>query len=702
MDVNIPGYTIIREINKGGMATIYLATQHNLARQVALKVMSPQLASDPAFGERFLREARIVASLNHHNIVPVYDVGHCQDYHYLSMEYLPGGDLKGHIKNGIDPDLALRILYEILGALIYVHSKSYIHRDIKPENILFREDQTAVLTDFGIAKLVDSSGVGMTSNGMIVGSPRYMSPEQVKTEPIDFRTDLYSLGAVLYETLTGRQLYYAESPIGVAFKHISEPIPGLPARFALLQPVLEKLLAKDPADRYQSAMDAAFALKPFLLTPCEHWAEALSPPLVPGNEEHRNTRKRIGLMPAIDALVLYCAGPVAAEKSPATSALTLVGAEASAALFQAPAKICEEKPRPPKIETALYGGAVFAVAIVASLLFSHSNPRLIEAVQAENAITRPPMTMPDASAYPLALAIAPKPLAESVEPAPENAAQAVPATPEPIRQLLSEADDALRQYRLMQPPELSAYNKFVRILALDAGNLAARNGLDEIVERYMTLGQRALLNEDVKKAQQYFYRARLILTRHPTGTEILQRTRATQTDIADTGLGLASQALAREEIDRAQHYVDLASSIVTGYRLNTKTSRLAKNMQDTLNQIRARQAKTNARNHVEKWKRVLLESRSLSVDDLAQAHSSYMLLARKYPDESDTNAARDIYANAFFLSGKKHFKHNAMAASKRLISMGLEISPDDENLQDLNARWERKMAGKETFIDRFY
>ncbi|HAU15716.1 MAG TPA: serine/threonine protein kinase, partial [Gammaproteobacteria bacterium] len=189
MDVVIPGYEIVKEIGKGGMATVYVAVQNSFDRQVALKIMARHLTGDDVFSERFFREARIIASLNHRNIVPVFDVGRAGDHHYLSMEYLPGGDLKQRLKQGMRADEALHVIYEIAMALSYAHSKSYIHRDIKPENILFREDNTVVLTDFGIAKALDTSDCNMTSTGMIVGSPHYMSPEQALARDIDTRSD---------------------------------------------------------------------------------------------------------------------------------------------------------------------------------------------------------------------------------------------------------------------------------------------------------------------------------------------------------------------------------------------------------------------------------------------------------------------------------------------------------------------------------
>lgn len=257
----IPGYRIESRLGQGGMATVYLAIQQSFEREVALKVMSPMLNSDPSFAERFKREARIVAQLNHASIVPVFDVGEHQFYHYLSMEYLPAGDLKSRILDGErDPDLALRVCMALSAALEIAHRKGYVHRDIKPENILFREDGTPVLTDFGIARALDS-GRSMTLAGMLVGTPDYMSPEQVKGLELDGRSDLYSVGIVFYEILTGSVPFKADSSLSVALKQVGEPLPPLPPEYAEYQEFLDCLTAKDREERFASGAEVVRALR---------------------------------------------------------------------------------------------------------------------------------------------------------------------------------------------------------------------------------------------------------------------------------------------------------------------------------------------------------------------------------------------------------------------------------------------------------
>ncbi|MCV6614701.1 MAG: serine/threonine protein kinase, partial [Cellvibrionaceae bacterium] len=252
--MQIPGYQIIRKISQGGMSSVYLAIQQSIGREVALKVISPALAQDQVFNERFNREANIIGQLSHPNIVAVYDIGSYRQLAYIAMDYLPGGSLSQRLCKGISSLEALRILKQLAAALAHAHSRGYIHRDIKPENILFRSDDTAVLTDFGVAKAVNHN-LGMTNAGTVLGTPYYMSPEQAKGQPCDGRSDLYSLGVVFYEMLTAQLPYHAEEAVAIAIKHLTAPIPQLPAQYKLYQDLLERLLAKSPQDRVQSGAE---------------------------------------------------------------------------------------------------------------------------------------------------------------------------------------------------------------------------------------------------------------------------------------------------------------------------------------------------------------------------------------------------------------------------------------------------------------
>jgi serine/threonine-protein kinase PpkA len=257
---NIPGFRTLRQLGRGGMATVYLAMQESVEREVALKIMAPQLSADPSFGERFLREARIAAKLHHRHVVSIFDVGVHNGFHYCTMEYLPGGPV---MRRGAPPlalKPALRCIREISLALHYAQEKGFIHRDVKPDNILLREDGTCVLGDFGIARAAES-GTIMTKTGAVVGTPHYMSPEQLRGRAIDGRADLYSLGVVFFQLITGRVPYEASDSLAVGIMHMTAPLPQMPQEYRILQPVLDRMLAKEPGDRFQTGgeIDAALA-----------------------------------------------------------------------------------------------------------------------------------------------------------------------------------------------------------------------------------------------------------------------------------------------------------------------------------------------------------------------------------------------------------------------------------------------------------
>ncbi|TDR43074.1 serine/threonine protein kinase [Tahibacter aquaticus] len=258
--IDIPGYRVVRPLGRGGMATVYLALQESVDREVALKVMSPTLLADPTYGERFLREARIAARLHHPHVVGIHDVGRHGDYFYIAMEYIAGGPVLHDDGKARDVPFTLRVVREIAKALGYANSKSFVHRDVKPDNILLREDGSSALTDFGIARANDSA-TRMTRTGAVVGTPHYMSPEQARGRGLDGRSDLYSLGIVMYELLAGRVPYHAEDSLAVGIMHITQPVPLLPVEYKALQPTLDLLLAKEPEQRFQDGNAVATAIE---------------------------------------------------------------------------------------------------------------------------------------------------------------------------------------------------------------------------------------------------------------------------------------------------------------------------------------------------------------------------------------------------------------------------------------------------------
>lgn len=246
----IPGYKVLKKINEGGMATVYLAIQLSVGREVALKIMSPELSADPKYSNLFYKEANIVGTLSHPNIVSIYDVGKDNEGHnYIAMDYLPGASFKERINNGLSISEVLRITKEIASALDHMHDRGYVHLDLKPDNILFRSDGAAVLLDFGIAMTM-SAAQKANSSGSVAGTPQYMSPEQAQGKPLDGRSDIYSLGIMFHEMLTGEPPYNAHDAVQIAVKHMTAPLPSLPVQFKMFQPLLNKMIAKKTESRF--------------------------------------------------------------------------------------------------------------------------------------------------------------------------------------------------------------------------------------------------------------------------------------------------------------------------------------------------------------------------------------------------------------------------------------------------------------------
>ncbi len=266
VDIHIPGYKIIRPIGEGGMASVFLAVQTSLEREVALKVMSPALAANAEFASRFLIEGKITGRLQHPNLVTVYDIGSHNGVYYLAVEYIPGGTLKERLaEGGLSVAEMLDITSDIALGLDFAHQKGFVHRDVKPGNILFRDDGRVVLADFGIAKAMDGSN-SSTMAGASVGTPNYMSPEQARGETVNGRSDLYSLGTVLFEMLAGHPPYRGGDPFAVALMHVTHPVPQLPAPHEWLQPLITTLMAKDPAERFSSGAATVEAIHRLLAT----------------------------------------------------------------------------------------------------------------------------------------------------------------------------------------------------------------------------------------------------------------------------------------------------------------------------------------------------------------------------------------------------------------------------------------------------
>jgi len=253
---NLGPFRILGPLGRGGMASVYKAFEPGLERSVAVKVLPPEYLHDPTFAERFRREAQVIARLEHPHIIPIYAYGIDQGMPWMSMRLLSGGSLSSRLKSGgrLPHARSLEILRGVASALDYAHAAGVIHRDVKPQNILIDEHEHVYLADFGIAKMVEGAP-GLTQTGMITGTPQYMAPEQALGSALDHRADIYSLGVVAYECLTGRVPFTADTPLAVLMKHVRDPIP-LPPVSEVPEPlarVLLKALAKAPGDRWPTA-----------------------------------------------------------------------------------------------------------------------------------------------------------------------------------------------------------------------------------------------------------------------------------------------------------------------------------------------------------------------------------------------------------------------------------------------------------------
>lgn len=446
--MKIPGYQIQREIGHGGMATVYQAVQTSLERAVALKVMAPALATDTTFGKRFQKEAKTVASLTHPNILAIHDIGAIGPYNYIAMELVSGGDLKQHIHKGISTVRSLQVIKQVAAALDYAHRQGFVHRDIKPENILFRDDGTAVLTDFGIAKSVDSN-TQMTVANMSIGTPRYMSPEQAQGKSgLDGRSDLYSLGVVLFESLTGKAPFDAETPVGIALKHVQAAIPKLPESLSKYQPLIDRLMAKNPADRYITGSE--------LIDHIEMIQDGKKLPRLAASNRRTSETKVGGLTWLALALILIAvAGVYFANQKLMVAVAPAPTATDERQRFSVPAASDRKTTKTAEIE----------------------KPQDRIPVPPPKQITAPP---PQKTEMPV-----------------------TDQQQETIRKILAAAERDLAAMRLASPEGNNAAEKYRSVLALDPGNAAVQKGLNKLVGKYLMLCEEAISSLSFDKANGY-------------------------------------------------------------------------------------------------------------------------------------------------------------------------------------------------------
>jgi serine/threonine protein kinase len=425
------------------MATVYLAVQQSLDREVVLKTLDTTNDESGDFFERFLKEGRIVASLRHPHIVTIFDIGTADEVVYISMEYVDGGDLRAKIENRLAPVRALDLVSKIAQALAYAHKNDIIHRDVKPANILFHSDGTPLLSDFGIAKeqKVDNE---LTSTGTILGSPFYMSPEQAEGLTVDGRTDIYSLGVIFYEMLTGEKPYEGDSAIKVIMKHIQSPVPTLPPQLDQFQPLLNRMMAKNREERVATAGE-----------------------LVEEVEELRakvEGKKGRGTM-TLHALKL----PLTATSRHRRDAIIGKSTKSRRMLILA------------AIMLAVLGG-------LGGYIYAQINkpPALL--------VRNPPPPPPPTHIGGNAGTGAP------VSTIGNGSAVDKQATSRALEWL---ARNSLRQDRLMTPPADNAHYYFSRLLDLNPDNEAAKRGFSAIAERFVVLAEEEFSRKNYDQAQAY-------------------------------------------------------------------------------------------------------------------------------------------------------------------------------------------------------
>ncbi len=445
--MEIPGYKIQQSIAEGGMATAYLAVQESLRRPVVLKVLHKEDHNRPEDTERFLREGRLVASLNHPNVITIYDIGVTEDVMYMSMEYVDGGDLRARMRTSMTPAEALHIITAVAHGLSAAHKRGIVHRDVKPGNILFRRDGTPLLTDFGIAKelTVDHD---LTHTGVFLGSPNYMAPEQAEPGAIDGRADIYSLGIIFYEMLTGQKPFRSESVIDIIVKHKQAPIPTLPAELSRYQPLINLMLAKQRKDRFRDVDSLLHFVRQIARTAPARETDAPA-------ERKRPfiTAKDIGDKAQSVRLPLSSPGR---RRRLMLSALLAV----SVIAFQALDYLESQYHLPPQ-------GAADA----------SSAPRLAEPANLQQPL--PTGTSPGL-----------RPLSDA-------------STQEVIKALIWLGQHSLDENRLTSPVKDNAYHYFSRLLAIEPDNAVAKRGIRAIAERFAFLAEKELADGRYETAQRY-------------------------------------------------------------------------------------------------------------------------------------------------------------------------------------------------------
>lgn len=531
--IDIPGYVIRREVGVGGMASVYLALQTSLDREVALKVMAPALAADPTFSKRFLQEARMLASLAHPNIVQVYDVGVTQaQLNYFSMQYLAGGDFAQRVRLGMSEKDLVRVLEGIANALGYAHQRGYVHRDVAPGNILFDVSDTPLLTDFGIARAF-SQTARITSAGISVGTSHYMSPEQARGSDVDARSDLYGLGVLTWFGLTGKPPYEGADGFAVSYAHVFEPIPRLPAGKEHWQPLVDKALAKDPAERYQSAEEFIAALVAIE-------TRVTAAPVASVQDAPTRVLQRDAMASALRA----SEAPTRIGVSPSMEAPTASATDA--AVLSAP-------PRSwlpwalAAIGIILIGSVGYAVLVGQT---RDASTQVADAAKnAQNTSILPVESAVIPARGSGTTSAPPDSLDQASDDAPTDAdgkdaedpfdLASVPTVVDPVVQLVSKARVDLAGQRLTNPPRLNAFERFTLALRIDPSSKAATQGIVDTAKAYVELAEKSFATGNLPEFVGYLDKAEEVAGSIAEGAETVSDVKSRRKREVDQWLAAA-------------------------------------------------------------------------------------------------------------------------------------------------------------------
>lgn len=507
------------------MATVFRARQVMLDREVALKVLSPALASDPSNAQRFLQEARMLASLEHPHVVPVYDVGVTPDgSYYFSMQLLENGDFTSRLQRGVGEAELVRVLSAVADALAYAHARGYVHRDVTPTNILFDAEDKPRLTDFGIARAMAMAS-RITASGLSVGTSHYMSPEQARGGEVDPRSDIYSLGVVCYEALTGHTPFRGEDSFAVAYAHVYEPVPPLPPALAKWQPLVDRCMAKNPVDRFQDCAGFIASLRRIAFVARGADAPA-HPRAVDGRPTVPHTRGADGESRAASPAVASDTptGPSARrsahaegrDETPTDDAPTAPRGRLDGTLDGRAATVAATENSTPRWLGPLLGALGLIAVVAVFALWQGSNRRaehMAQTLAAEPAsggsgavveAGAQPAAAPGVLAAPDAASDDEAATTASVD---TLAAAALQTVVDPVPVLLELARTDISERRYSSPPERNALDRYQLVQRFDPGNPEAREGIERVVATYLRLADEYAADEDPSLWSGYLQRA---------------------------------------------------------------------------------------------------------------------------------------------------------------------------------------------------